>query len=91
MNLGNDRWGLKYANNFWIARLVILMHWHEVDFIANLGYGKYYTVLDDDLINHYKKKVRRMTYNDRLCYLHRNAEYWDGRINIAMNRIRVPQ
>ena len=44
----SEHYGVKYCTNFWIARTVILMNWHRVDFMANLGYGQYYTVLDND-------------------------------------------
>ena len=48
INHYSEHRGVKYCSNFWIARTVILMNWHRVDFMANLGYGQYYTVLDND-------------------------------------------
>ena len=52
------KWCIKYATNFWIARTVILMNWHCVDFMAKLGYGQYYTILDNDLFNILQKKAQ---------------------------------
>ena len=44
INLNIDFWDVKYCSNFWIARTVILMIWHRVDFMANPGYGQFYIV-----------------------------------------------